>query len=91
MIDDGKPVTQGVGLFHVVRSQQNGLARLVVFANDLPQEQLGLRIQSSTRLVEKQHLRIVHHGPCNGKPLHHAAGKAAHHLVGAIAQLEPLE
>jgi len=37
IIDDGKPLTQRVGLFHVVRGQQNRFSALVVFANDLPQ------------------------------------------------------
>src|SRR5262247_2122139 len=33
----------------------------------------------------------MHHRPCDGKTLHHATGKAANHLVGAIPQLETIE
>ena len=43
------------------------------------------------RFVEKQNLRIVHHGARDGHALHHAARKAAHQLVGPIRQLEAVE
>ena len=91
VIDDGQALAERVGFFHVVRGEQNGFAALVVLANDLPQEQTRLRIEAGAGLVEKKHLRIVHHGARDGKPLHHAAGKAAHHLVGAVGELEALE
>src|SRR6202166_5031338 len=63
----------------------------MIFANDLPEKNPGLRIEPGTRLIEKQHLRIVHHGAGDGKPLHHAAGKPADHLVSAFCELELLE
>ena len=76
---------QRVSLFHIVRGQQDRLAALVVFANDFPQQQPRLRIEPGAGLVEKKHLRIVHHGARNGETLHHAAGESAHHLIGAVA------
>ncbi len=91
VIDDGQPLAERVGLFHVVRGQQDGFAELVVFANDLPEQDAGLRIESGAGLVEKQDLRIVHHGARDGEALHHAAGKSAHHLIGAIGELEFFE
>jgi len=33
----------------------------------------------------------VHHGAGDGKPLHHPAQKTAHHLVGALRELELLK
>ena len=91
MVNDGQALAHRVGLFHVMRGQQDGPSRLMVFTNDLPQENTRLRIEPGARLVEKQNLRIVHHRASNRKPLHHSAGKAAHHLVGALGKLEPRE
>ncbi len=80
-----------VRLVHVVRSQDDGFALPVVIAHDVPKQQPGLRIQAGGRLVQEQHRGVVHHGAGNGEALHHAAGKAAHHLVGAVGQLEAVE
>src|ERR1700694_5088903 len=91
MINDGEALTQRVGLFHVVNGQQNRFAALVVFADDFPQEQTGLRVQASTRLVQEKDLWIVHHGAGDGEALHHAAGESTNHLIGAISELEALE
>ena len=33
----------------------------------------------------------MHHGPCDRKPLHHAAGKSPSHLIAAIGKLEFFE
>src|SRR3569832_2155084 len=85
VIDDGESLAQRVSLFHVVRRQENGLSTLVVFTNDFPEQQTRLRIETGTRLVEKQHLRIVHHRARDRESLHHAGGKATHKLIGAIA------
>src|SRR3984957_11508807 len=91
MVNDGDAMGKRVGLFHIVRRQQDRFASLVVFANDLPQKQFGLRIKAGAGFVEKQHLGIVHHGARNRETLHHAAGKPAHHLVGAVGQLEAVQ
>src|SRR5207248_4034363 len=48
MIDDGQALAQRVRLFHVVRSEQNGFAAGVVFANDFPKEQARLRSEEHT-------------------------------------------
>ena len=91
MINDGQALAKRVGFFHVVRGEQNGFAALVVLADDLPQKQARLRIETGAWLVEEENLRIVHHGARNRKPLHHAAGKTAHQLVGAVGQFEAFE
>ena len=91
MINNREPFAEGIGFFHVVRGQQNRLAALIVFAHDFPQEQAGLRVQPGAGLIEKKNLRVVHHGASDGKALHHAAGEAAHHLVGAIGEFEALQ
>ena len=91
MIDDGQTLAQGVRLFHVVRGQQDGLAALVVFANDFPKKQSGLRIEAGAGLVQEKNLRVVHHGARDGETLHHAAGESANHLIGAVRELEAIE
>ncbi len=91
VIDDSEALAEGVSFLHVVSREQNGFAAAVVLANDLPEKQARLRIQSRARLIKEKHQRIVHHGACDGESLHHAAGKSADDLVGAIGELEPLE
>src|SRR5579859_6146990 len=91
MIDDREAVRKGIGLFHVVRGQQNRFAGLVVLANDLPKQQLGLWIKAGAGLIEKKDLGIVHHGARDREPLHHAAGETADHLIAAIGELESVE
>src|SRR6185369_8106665 len=77
VIDNGETLAERVSLFHVVRRQEDRLAALVVFANDLPEQQTRLRIESGAWFVEKEHLRIVHHRACDRETLHHAAGEPA--------------
>src|SRR5882724_466099 len=91
VINNREAFAERVGFFHVVGGQQNCFAALIVFANDFPQEQAGLRVEASTGFVEKKNLRVMHHGARDGKALHHAAGKAADHLVGAIGEFETLQ
>src|SRR6202521_65900 len=91
MIDDGQTLAQGVSLFHVVSGQQDGLASLVVFADDFPKKQAGLRVQAGTRLVQEKYLRVVHHGARYGETLHHAARESANHLIGPVTEFEAIE
>lgn len=91
MVDNGNALAESVSFFHIVRRQEDRLAELVIFANDLPQQNAGLGIESGAGLVQEQDLRIMHHGAGDGEALHHASGKAAHHLLGAIGELEFLE
>src|SRR5216684_9370198 len=91
MIDDGQTLAQGISLFHVVRGQQDGLSPLVVFADDFPKKQAGLRVQPGTGLVEEKYLGVVHHGARDGEALHHAAGESANHLIGPVTEFEAIE
>src|SRR3984957_6279115 len=91
VIDDGEALAECVGFFHVVRGEQNRFAAAVVLANDLPQQQARLRIETSAGLIQEKYLRIVHHGARDGEALHHAAGESTHDLVGAVSELEALE
>src|SRR5690242_4570928 len=91
MIDDRKTLAERVGFFHIVRGEQDRPAFLVVLTNDFPKQETRLRIETNTRLIQKQNLRIMHHRTRDRDALHHSSRKAAHKLVGAISQLEALE
>ncbi len=91
VIDNRKAFAERVGFFHIVRGQQNRFPAVIVFADNLPQEQPGLRIQSGTGFVQEKNLWVMHHGARDGESLHHTAGESANHLVGAIGELEALE
>jgi hypothetical protein len=47
-----------------------------------------LRIEAGAGLIQEKYLRIVHHGAGDRESLHHAAGKSAHDLIGAIGEFE---
>ena len=73
VIHDGHAVAELVGLLHVVSGQQDRLAVVVEIAEDLPQGDATLRIETGRRLVEEQHLRSMHDRPCHHQSLGHAA------------------
>ena len=54
VVDDREPVAELVGLFHVVRGEEDGLAVAVQLAEDLPQRDATLRVEAGGRLVEEQ-------------------------------------
>src|SRR5208283_176394 len=80
-----------IRLFHIVRGEKNGFSALVVFADDLPEQQTSLGIEAGARFVEEKNLGIVHHGASDGEALHHATGKSTHHLIAAVAELKAIE
>src|SRR5215468_4679046 len=84
-------MAERVRFFHVVRRENHGSARAIVFANDLPEQDASLRIQADARFVEEQNLWIMHHRARNGETLDHAAREASHHLIRAISELESLQ
>ena len=62
MVDDGHTIAQLVGFFHVMGGQDNRDALLAKPADDVPQCQTCLRIETCAGLVEKQDLGIVRDG-----------------------------
>jgi hypothetical protein len=91
VVDDGQALAKQISFFHIVRGEKNGFAALIVFANDFPEQEPGLRVEAGAGLIQKKYLRVVHHGAGDGKPLHHAAGESAHHLIATVTELESLE
>ena len=54
MVDDREPVAELVGLLHVVRGEEDGLAVGVQLAEDLPQRDAALRVEAGGGLVEEE-------------------------------------
>jgi hypothetical protein len=57
MVDDGDPVAERVGLFQVVRGEEDGHALVAQPAYLVPHVRPALRVQAGGRLVEEDHLR----------------------------------
>ena len=75
MVDDRDPLAQLVGLLHVVRREDDRLTTAVELADDVPEREAALRVEARGRLVEEQHVGVVHDRPRDHQPLRHAARK----------------
>ena len=53
VIDNGQAVAKALGLVHVVGGKQYGAASFLKSPNDVPQLTPALRVETSSRLVEK--------------------------------------
>src|SRR5579883_366848 len=61
LIDDRDAVAQAFGFFDVMGCEKNGPLRLPQLADQAMDFKPYLRVESRGRLIEKNHLRIVHH------------------------------
>ncbi len=91
VVDDRDPLAELVGLFHVVRREHDRLAPPVQLADHVPQREPALRIEAGGRLVEEQHVGVVHDRPGDHQPLRHAARQLVHVRRGAVGEPELLE
>ena len=62
MVDDCDAVAETLGLFHVMRGQDDSLAAPPHGLDQTPEVASGLRIQARGRLVEKHQIRVVDQG-----------------------------
>ena len=91
VVDDGDPIAELVGLFHVVRREHDGLALRVELAHDVPQREAALRVEARGRLVEEEHIGIVEDRPGDHQPLGHAARQLGHVGASPVGEAELLE
>ena len=91
VVDDRQAVAELVGLLHVVRGEEDGLALLVELAEDLPQRETALRIEAGGGLVEEQRGRTVHDRPRDHEALRHAARERGDRFRRPLAEAELLE
>ena len=91
VVDDREPSAEQVGLFHVVRREQDRRAGPVELADRLPQREAALRVETRGRLVEEQHVGTMGDRPRDLQPLRHAARERVRRRLGAVRELELLE
>ena len=80
-VDDREAVAELVGLLHVVRGEEDGLALAVQLAEDLPQREAALRVEAGGRLVEEEDRGPVHDRPRHHQALRHAARERGDRLL----------
>ncbi len=92
VVDDRDAAGELVGLLQVLRGQQDrGAALAVQVADLLPQRHPAHRVEARGRLVEEQHLGLVHERQGQVEPTAHAARVGADPAVGGRRQPHPLE
>ena len=91
VVDDRDPLAQLVGFLHVVRREHDRLAPFVQLADHVPQREAALRVEARGRLVEEQHVGVVHDRPRHHQPLRHAARQLVDVRRGPVREPELLE
>ena len=79
VVDDRESVAQLVGLLEVLRGEEDGGASLVDAPHLVPDRQPARRVEPGGRLVEEQHLGLVHERRREVEPAFHAARVALDH------------
>ncbi len=88
VVDDGDAVAEFVGLFHVVRGEDDGDALLPEGADGLPHGDAALRIETGGGLVEEEDLGAVSDGAGDLDALGEASGELGGVGPGALGEVE---
>ena len=91
VVHDDEPVAQLLGLVHVVRRDDEGDALALEPEQPVPQHVSRLRVEPGGRLVEEQHLGVVHEAARDGEPALHPARQRLDPVVAALGELGELE
>ena len=92
VLHDHDGVGHGQGLLLVVGHVDEGDAQLLLHALEFHLHLLAkLKVQGAQRLVQKQHLGLVHQGPGDGHPLLLAAGKLIDPALAVALQVHELQ
>jgi hypothetical protein len=86
VIDDGQPLAQSLGLFHVVGGVEDAGAGLRLRAHQVEQAHAALRIDADRGLVEQQHFGPMHDAAGEIEAPPHAAAELLDGLAGAVGQ-----
>ena len=90
-LEHGNAPAQGLGLFQIVRGQQNGVALFVEFGDELPQRLAQFHVHAGRGLIQHDHRRLVHQGLRHQHPALHAARELAHIGVGLVGQAQAFQ
>ena len=92
LVDDGDAVAHPLGLFHVVRGQDDGRALAArPSPRCTPDDLAALRIEPERRLVEEQHPGLVQQAAHQLEAPLHPARVRPHERVGARGEVDQLE
>ena len=91
VVDDRQPVAELVGLLEVLRGEEDRRAAAVDAPHLVPHGQPARGVEPGGRLVEEQHLGLVHERGREVEPPLHAAAVALDAPVGGVVELDQLE
>ena len=91
VVHDDEPVAQLLGLVHVVGRDDERDALALEPEQPVPQHVPRLRVEAGGRLVEQQHLGVVHEAARDGEPALHPAGQRLDPVVAPLGELGELE
>jgi hypothetical protein len=91
VVDDREPVTEEVGLLHVVGREEDGLAVTMKLTEHIPERDAALGVETRGRFVEEADRRLVHDRPGDHEPLCHPTRELEHGNLRAVGETELLE
>src|ERR1700676_4631103 len=91
VIDDHNAVAEALGLFHIVRGIDKGLAALLQRLEIVEDGIAALRIDADCRLIEQKNLRIVKQGGRQIQTPLHASAERFHFVAGAIRESDQIQ
>ena len=75
-----------VGLLHVVGAQEDRGTIAGPLAENLPQRDAALRIETGRGLIQEQYRGTMHDGTGRHQPLGHTSGQSGYLGLGAVVQ-----
>ena len=91
VVEHDDVVGEAVGLFEVLRREDQRGALAHELAQQVPEVAAAARVETGGRLVEEQHLGRRDEAGGEVEPAAHAAGERLHELVGVVGEVEQLE
>src|SRR6266849_6961837 len=91
VIDDHDAVAETLGLFHIVRSVDEGFAALLQGLEIFKDGIAALRIDTDGRLIEQKNLRIVKQSRRQIQTPLHASAERFHFVTGAIRESDQIQ
>jgi hypothetical protein len=73
MVDDDDGIAENIGLFEILRRQQDGDVLGGQRGHERPDIAAAARVQPGRRLIEEEHFRRVHEGSCDVDSTPHAS------------------
>src|ERR1035438_9995982 len=87
MIHNGDAIAEPLCLFHVMRSQNDGASDQLELIHQVPQMAASLRIEPSSRLIQKQQLGVAHQSTRHRQPLLLPSRESTHARLALLLEL----